>query len=314
MEIEHDSGITIKDGDEKIILDPSRQVERGIVTHGHMDHLVKDSYMTPPTLDILGVRKGEKRGKELHYASSREIEGFEISLYPAGHVFGSAMVKVRDVLYTGDFNPYGGKTCKRAAPYDCHTLIIESTYGKSQYSLPPKDEVTEDLKAWTEQQLSEGAVVFGAYEFGKAQELIALLNEMGEKPYTTESIGDITKVYNRYDMGLEYEIWDENGAAVGNPVVVPPSEIKKPAGEILREVKKRGGVSCYLSGWCGIYPFYNSMQIDAQFPFSDHAGYDDLLDFVEDCDPEKVLTVHGSAEEFAEAVEKELDIEAETLD
>ncbi len=311
MEIEHESGITIKDGNEKIILDPSKQVENGIVTHGHMDHLVKDSHMTPPTLDILEARKGEKRGEKLHYGSPREIDGFEVTLYPAGHVFGSAMVKVNDVLYTGDFNPYGGKTCKRAAPYDCSTLIIESTYGKSEYSLPPKDEVTRDLKAWTEQKLTEGPVVLGAYEFGKAQELIALLNEMNEVPYTTESIAHITEVYNRYDLGLEYEVWD--GTDGDAPVVVPPGEIKKPAGEIVREVKRCGGTSTYLSGWCAIYPFYNSMEIDAQFPFSDHAGFDELLDFVEECDPEKVLTVHGSAEEFASTVEKDLAIEAEAL-
>lgn len=313
MEIEHKNGITIKENGEEIILDPSKQVEKGIVTHGHLDHLVKDSYMTPPTLDILEVRKGEKRGERLHYASSREIEDFEITLYPAGHVFGSAMVKVNDVLYTGDFNPHGGRTCKRAAPYDCNTLIIESTYGKPEYSLPPKEEVTRDLKAWTEQQLTEGPVVFGAYEFGKAQELIALLNEMGERPYTTRSIARITEVYNRYDIGLEYEIWDEEGDGK-TPVVVPPGEIKKPAGEIVREVKRCGGASTYLSGWCAIYPFYNSMEIDAQFPFSDHAGYDELLEFVERCDPEKVLTVHGSAEDFADVIEKELEIEAEALD
>lgn len=312
MEIEHQSGITIKDGDRKIILDPSKQMEKGIVTHGHLDHLVKDALMTPPTLDILEVRKGEKRGKKIHYASAQEIEGFEVTLYPAGHVFGSAMVKVNDVLYTGDFNPHGGRTCKRAAPYECETLIIESTYGKREYSLPPKEEVTKDLKAWTEEHLTHGPVLFGSYEFGKAQELIALLNEMGERPYTTGPIADITEVYNSYDLGLEYEIWD--GEVENDPVVVPPGEIKKPVGEIVKEVKRSGGVSSYLSGWCAIYPFYNSMELDAQFPFSDHAGYDSLVNFVEDCDPEKVYTVHGSAEEFAETIERELGIDAEALD
>ncbi|MBS3817750.1 MAG: hypothetical protein KGY76_09340, partial [Candidatus Thermoplasmatota archaeon] len=238
MKIKHESGIKIEDDGKKITLDPSKQMEEGVVTHGHMDHLVKDSYMTPPTLDILGVRKGEKRGDELLYGSSREVGGFEVTLYPAGHVFGSAMVKVDDVLYTGDFNPHGGKTCKRAAPYDCSTLIIESTYGKTEYRLPPKDQVTDDLLAWTEQQRNEGPLAFGAYQFGKAQELIALLNEIGITPYTTESIAEISEVYNSYDMGLEYRIWDEDRAEEDYTVVVPPGEVKKPAGEILKKVKK----------------------------------------------------------------------------
>ncbi len=311
MKIEHQSGIAIEKDERKIILDPSKQVKNGIVTHGHLDHLVKDSYMTPPTLDILEARKGEKRGEEILYGSEQNINGFEVTLYPAGHVFGSAMVKVDDVLYTGDFNPHGGKTCKRAAPYDCETLIIESTYGKSEYQLPPKGEVTEDLIAWTEHKIEEGPIVFGAYQFGKAQEVIALLNEIGEVPYTTEKIGEISEVYNSYDVGLEYEIWDR---PEGNyTAVVPPGELKKPSGNIVRSAKESGGSTTYLSGWCAFFPFYNSMEIDSQFPFSDHAGFDELLDFVERCDPNKVFTVHGSAEKFAEAVEKEHGIEAEPL-
>ncbi|MFP4001596.1 MAG: MBL fold metallo-hydrolase RNA specificity domain-containing protein [Thermoplasmata archaeon] len=311
MKIKHQNGITIKNNGNSIILDPTKQVENGIVTHGHLDHLVKDSYMTPPTLDILGVRKGEKRGKEILYGFPNQIDGFEVTLYPAGHVFGSAMVKVEDVLYTGDFNPHGGKTCKRAAAYDCDTLIIESTYGQKKYKLPPKDEVTEDLIAWTEHQLEEGPVIFGAYQFGKAQELIALLNEMGERPYTTEKIADISNVYNSYDQELEFDIWDR---PTGNyTAVVPPGELKKP-GNMIRRAKNQGGSSAYLSGWCAFFPFYNSMEIDAQFPFSDHAGFNDLLEFVKKCDPEKVYTVHGSSKEFAEAVREEHGIEAVALD
>ncbi len=311
MKVEQKSGITIKNGTKKIILDPSRQVKNGVVTHGHLDHLVKDSYMTPPTLDILEVRKGEKRGKEIDYAVTKDIENFDVTLYPAGHVFGSAMIKVDDILYTGDFNPLGGNTCKRAVPYDCDTLIIESTYGKREYSLPSKEKVTEDLIAWTEQQLEEGPVVFGAYQFGKAQEIISLLNDIDECPKTTKEIAEISEVYNLYDQGLEFSTGDlpsDNYTAV-----VSPNHLKRPAGKIVRDAKKKGGTSAYLSGWCAFFPFYNSMEIDAQFPFSDHAGFDELLEFVEDCSPERVFTVHGSTEELAEAIEKKLDIEASPL-
>ncbi len=312
MKIKHQSGITIEKNNNEIILDPSKQMSNGIVTHGHLDHLVKDSYMTPPTLDIMGVRKGERRGNEILYGFPQDINGFEVTLYPAGHVFGSAMVQVEDVLYTGDFNPYGGNTCKKAAPYDCETLIIESTYGKSEYRLPPKEEVTEDLKAWTKQQIEKGPVVFGAYEFGKAQEMISLLNEIGETPYTTEKIAEIAQVYNSYDQGLDYKIWNEPS---GNyTAVLPPGELKKPVGEKVKKTKEDSGTTAYLSGWCAFYPFYNSMEIDAQFPFSDHAGFDELLDFVKRCEPEKVYTVHGNAEEFAEKIENTHGIEAEQLE
>jgi len=313
MKIEHNHGINIKEDDKNVILDSSKQVKNGVVTHGHLDHLVKDSYMTPPTLDILEVRKGEKRGKRILYGFPHDVGGFEVTLYPAGHVFGSAMAKVEDVLYTGDFNPYGGKTCKRAVPYDCSTLIVESTYGKPEYDLPPKDEVIEDLLAWTKQQIEEGPVIMGAYQFGKAQEIIALLNEEGIKPYTPNSIAKISEVYNSYDIGLEYEVWNGKAKEDNYALVVPPGELRRPVGEMMREVRKEGGSSTYLSGWCAIYPFYKSMDLDAQFPLSDHAGFQELLDFVDRCDPEKVYTVHGSAEEFAGSIETKLGIDAEAL-
>lgn len=311
MDIYYDSGICLEEEDKKVILDPTKQSEIGVVTHGHLDHLTKDAFMTPPTLDILDVRLGEKRGEPIHYGSPKEIGGFEVILYPAGHVFGSSMVMVEDVLYTGDFNPHGGRTCKKAVPYDAETLIVETTYGKDEYHLPPKNEVIDDMMGWAEQQLDEGPVVFGAYSFGKAQETISLLNELGETPHVTREIAEISEVYNRYDLGLEFREdtdFDDNFTAV-----VPPKELKDPVGEIARESKDRKGNNAYLSGWCAFYPFFNTMDIHAQFPLSDHAGFKELFEYVEACDPEKVYTVHGSAQEFADIVEERLDIEAEVL-
>ena len=311
MEITYQSGICLKHKNRKVILDPTKQSEVGVVTHGHLDHLIKNAYMTPPTLDILEVRKGEKKGTSIHYGFPNNIGGFDVTLYPAGHVFGSCMVMVEDLLYTGDFNPHGGRTCKRAVPYECNKLIIETTYGQRDYKLPNKEEVTKDIIAWTEHRLEEGPVVFGAYEFGKAQEIISLINELGHVPYVTEKIAELCDVYNRYDLDLRYRlkgIEEENFIAV-----VPPNKLKKPTGKIVNKVRELDGNTAYLSGWCAFYPFFNSMDLDAQFPFSDHAGFDELLNFVKECDPEKVYTVHGSSEEFSIAVKEDLGIEARAL-
>ncbi len=310
MEIKYEHGICLEDDKRKVILDPSRQSEIGVVTHGHMDHLVKDAYMTHHTLDILGVRTGERRGKGISYGFPYPVGGFDVTLYPAGHVFGSAMVMVDDVLYTGDFNTDGGKTCGKASAYRCNTLIIETTYGKIDYRLPSKKEVIENMMAWTECELEEGPVVFGAYEFGKAQEIISLLNSMGETPYVNDSIARLCDIYNKHGVGLQYK----EGMPTGNfTAVVPPKDLKKPIGTLVESVREQNGSSAYLSGWCAFYSFFHSMNIDAQFPLSDHAGYDELLDYVKLCDPEQVLTVHGSSQEFAKTVEEELGIKATAL-
>ncbi len=310
MEIRYEHGICLEDKDRKVILDPSRQSDIGVVTHGHMDHLVKDAYMTHHTLDILGVRTGERRGKGIPYGFPQPVGGFDVTLYPAGHVFGSAMVMVDDVLYTGDFNTDGGKTCGKASAYRCNTLIIETTYGKIDYRLPSKKEVIDDMLAWTKSEIDEGPVVFGAYEFGKAQEAISLLNSIGEVPYVPERVARLNEIYNKHGVSLKYDV----GTPEGNfTAVVPPSDMKKSPGALVELARKNNGTCAYLSGWCAFYSFFHSMSIDAQFPLSDHAGFDELMDYVKRCQPERVLTVHGSAKEFACTVEEELGIEATAL-
>ncbi len=310
MEIRYDHGICLENHRSKVILDPTRQSDIGVVTHGHMDHLVKDAFMTHHTLDILEVRTGERRGRGLSYGFPHPVGGLNVTLYPAGHVFGSAMVMVDDVLYTGDFNPDGGMTCGRPSSYKCRDLIIETTYGKEDYRLPPKDEVVSDILAWTECQLEEGPVVFGSYEFGKAQEIISLLNSIGQEPYVTDNIARLCAVYNRHGVPLRYDTGTPEGDFTA---VVPPADLKKTHGEFLKIARKNKGTAAYLSGWCAFYSFFHSMDIDAQFPLSDHAGFDELMDYVKRCQPERVFTVHGSAREFACAVRKELGIEATAL-
>ncbi len=310
MEIKIDGGIRITDGEKKVILDPTRQSEVGIVTHGHMDHLIKDAYMTRHTLDILGVRMGERRGKGVGYGFPYPIGGFDVTFHPAGHVFGSSMIMVEDVLYTGDFNPAGGLTCGRAEAYDCGALIIETTYGKPEYSLPFKDDVLEDMISWTKSQREEGPVVFGAYEFGKAQEIIAILNGIGEVPHVPDNIADICDIYNKHGVNLKFKrgVPDDDFTAV-----VTPRDLKDPVSTLVSKARDMDGSSAYLSGWCAFYPFFRTMDIDAQFPLSDHAGFEELIDYVEQCDPDKVYTVHGSEVEFAEEVKERFGIEAEPL-
>lgn len=311
MDIEFDRGIKVSEGEKKLLLDPSHQSDIGIVTHGHLDHLVKDAYMTPHTLDILGVRLGERRGKAVPYKKKIDVGGFEdITLVPAGHVFGSAMVKVDGILYTGDFNTAGGKTCGKAEPYNCETLIIETTYGKRKYRLPKKESIEHDIKVWTEMQMEEGPVVFGAYEFGKAQEMIAILNSLGEVPHVPEKIGRICDIYKQHGVDIDYKMGVPEGDFTA---VVTPAELKKPASGLAGLARGQNGSLAYLSGWCAFYPFFRTKDIDAQFPLSDHSGFDELMGFVERCDPEQVLAVHGSAQEFCSAVETELGIDARPL-
>src|SRR2546429_5851387 len=89
------------------------------------------------------------------------------------------MVRVDDLLYTGDFNPEGGATCGKAHPEFVRDLIVDATYGRPGYNFPPKHDVESDLLNWLEMELANGPVALGGDGFGKGQELIAPLNPPG---------------------------------------------------------------------------------------------------------------------------------------
>src|SRR5439155_1123325 len=115
MRVRYEGGILVQEALKEVILDPARKTPGSVVSHGHMDHLTSGGIMTPQTVAVLKVRRGGT-GQPLPYGKEIDLNGFRVVLKDAGHVFGSAMVRVDDLLYTGDFNPEGGATCGRAQP------------------------------------------------------------------------------------------------------------------------------------------------------------------------------------------------------
>src|SRR3989442_8018616 len=172
MRVRYEGGILVQEALKEVILDPARKTPGSIVSHGHMDHLTSGGIMTPQTVAVLKVRRGGT-GQPLPYGKEVELNGFRVVLKDAGHVFGSAMVRVDDLLYTGDFNPEGGATCGKAHPEFVRELIVDATYGRPGYNFPPKHDVEADLLTWLEMELAHGPVALGGYGVGKRPELIA---------------------------------------------------------------------------------------------------------------------------------------------
>jgi putative mRNA 3-end processing factor len=278
-----------------------------------MDHLTSGGYMTPGTLDILKARRKRGTGIPLEVDAPRDVDGFEVTLRDAGHTFGSAMVRVDDVLYTGDFNPEGGLTCGRAEPEWCQTLIVEATYGRPAFRFPDKRDTEADLLAWMELELARGPVLIGAYEFGKAQEIVALLNRRKVDVAVPDGIADLADVYVRHGVDLKYRrVSDLSGDEQKDPraYVVPRGWLRVLPDEALW---LSGARTADVSGWCTMYDFTRMYGLDAQFPLSDHADFDHLLEFASRCRPRRVYTVFNHAEELAKAIARKLKVKAEPL-
>lgn len=320
LDVRLGNGVEVHDGDRLVCLDPDASAPHAVLSHAHLDHVKgakggEAAWMTAPTLDLLRSRKAGAPGRIVGYGDWFEAGGLTARLHDAGHVLGSAMVEVGDVLYTGDFNPTAGLIHAGAKAVPCGTLVIESTYGDPRMDLPPKALVLDTLETWTLRRLVTGSVALGAHPLGRAQELIAMFNRSGVTPVVSADIAQMTAVYNAHGTDL-------NCIPLGSPkarelegracYVVPRQYLKKTA-DFAKRLRAEGGSAAYLSGWCHKYSYFRTYEIDAQFVLSDHAGFRELLDFAEACGPKRVFTFHGESERLAGALSDRLGVPCQAL-
>jgi putative mRNA 3-end processing factor len=272
--------------------------------------------MTPPTADVMKVRTGSKKATLHDYNEKFRINDFELEFISAGHVIGSAMIECEGVLYTGDYNPYGTVTAGIAEPRECETLIVESTYGKPEQTLPDRNEVLKDLQAWITVTSSNGGGIVGAYSLGKAQEVIATANKAGVVPAVSEIVGAVSDVYRKHGVKMDYVPYSElDESEKKNPGLLVTSTTatsgRRPD-ETVRDLRRNGAKVARVSGWCA-FSSWALRGVDAGFPISDHSDFGGTMKFIEDCAPKQVYTVHGSTKELAKQVEKKLGINARPL-
>jgi Cft2 family RNA processing exonuclease len=259
-------------------------------------------------------RLGKAKGREhvLAYRTSMRFPNFEIELLPAGHVLGSAQCLVTSaagtLLYTGDFKLRPGLSCEPAATVHAETLVMETTFGLPHYVFPPAEDVLRQVAEFCLATRAAGATpVLLVYSLGKAQEAIAALAGTGLPILVHRAAWEMTNIYG--SLGVEFppfERFEDDVEIRDHVVVCPPG-----AGGILDKIPKRRVAA--LTGWALDPRTKYRMGVDAAFPLSDHAGYDDLMRFVELVNPRRVFTTHGFAREFARDL-RARGVEAWTLD
>jgi DNA ligase-1 len=242
-------------------------------------------------------RMGESGGREyvLPFRKPAKFRSFEIELLPAGHVLGSAQSFIQSeagsLLYTGDFKLRAGLSSERAQPVRAETLVMETTYGLPRYVFPPAGEVIAQAVKFCLEAREDGVTpVLLGYSLGKAQEILSALVDAGLPILLHNSVWSMTRIYET--MGVKFPPHEKFAPELvaGHVVICPP-------GASLRGIPHRR-TAC-LTGWAMDSGAIHRMQVDAAFPLSDHADYDELMRYVELVQPKRVLTLHGFAREFA---------------
>ncbi len=284
-------------------LDPWEARPLAFVSHAHSDHIAAHAAViaSAGTARLMQARLGGKRHEHiLEFGEAMRLRDFQITLLPAGHIFGSAQAFVEtdrgSLLYTGDFKLRPGLSAEPTQWRQADTLIMETTYGLPKYRLPPTEEVIARMVAFCRDTIEDGAVpVLFGYSLGKAQEILCALLAAGLTPMLHGAVFKMTEIYRQLqpDFPAGYLRY-EAGEVAGKVLVCPPSANRT---TMVTRIKNRR--TAVLTGWALDPGATYRYQCDAAFPLSDHADYTDLVRYVELVQPRRVLTLHGFAAAFA---------------
>lgn len=297
-----DRGMYCAAGD--FYIDPWRPVPRAVLTHAHSDHARPGHGRAIVAVDgerVFRSRLGEKAPLEaVAYGEAVTIDGVRVSLHPAGHILGSAQVRVefRGEVWvaSGDYKTVPDPTCAAFESVRCHHFITEATFGLPVYRWPSQREVFDDVNAWWRANREAGRTsVVLAYALGKAQRVLAGV-DASIGPIATH--GAVERLVQDYrDSGVEMprtELVAEGGGRLefsGALVVATPSVLGTPWLGRFGEVS-----TAFMSGWMLIRGARRRQSFDRGFPISDHADWDELLAAIAATGAETIWVTHGSSD------------------
>jgi putative mRNA 3-end processing factor len=313
-----DRGLYCAAGDFHI--DPWRPVPRAIITHAHSDHARYGSEVYVchrDTAPILRKRLGDVTIETATYGQILTRNGVEISFHPAGHVLGSAQVRVASKgeiwVASGDYKLENDGVSPAFEPIRCHAFITESTFGLPIYRWRPQAKTFATIDAWRRENIAAGrASILFAYALGKAQRLIAHLDPALGPIVCHGAVEAINALYREAGVVLpptslatEIKNKREFSSAI---IVAPPSAAASPW------LKRFGDYSDALaSGWMQVRGNRRRRGLDRGFALSDHADWPGLIAATEATGAERILVTHGYTETLTRYLrEKGLDARALT--
>ena len=300
------NGILCDNGASRVSLDPKKSDFDGInfVSHAHMDHLpsknggtILSSIETNEIAELRGFKM------ENHVKS---LENF--SLIDSGHILGAKGLLFDDIFYTGDICTRDRGFLLGAKIPKCKTLITECTFGLSEFIFPKIDEIKKQVNELVSELYGKGIpVILMGYQLGKAQTITQLFGHWGPL-YLHDSVKEMNTLHQKFGIslpnGISHSEAEKNGLLEKKPwMMVAPMMSSK--NKFVQEMKsKYGAVTIGFSGWAQSKKFSFGRRTDYSIPMSDHCDFNELVDMVIKSGAEKVYTIHGFVNEFAEHLRK----------
>tara|TARA_B110000977_G_scaffold183484_1_gene246169 strand:+ start:110 stop:1135 length:1026 start_codon:yes stop_codon:yes gene_type:complete len=286
-------------------IDPWRRVDRALITHGHADHSRwgMGSYLaTHDALPVMRHRLGDIVAKGIAYGEQRVIGGATVSFHPAGHVPGSAQIRVEvggEVwVASGDYKVIDDGLSTPFEPVRCHHFITESTFGLPVFHWEPQEVVAAKLDDWWRNCISSGkTAILGAYSLGKAQRLISMLDPSLGPILCHTAIENTNEVMRAQGITLPDTVLANKDVTAkthaGAMVIAPPYALGSAWS------KKFGPQeSGFASGWMAMRGVRRRRAGDRGFIISDHADWAGLLWAIKQTEAENIYVTHGYTDIF----------------
>ena len=288
-------------------IDPWRPVERAVITHAHADHSRPGHASYLAHADALGLMRARlgaaTRLQGLAYGEPLRLGEVSVSLHPAGHVLGSAQVRVahrgETWVVSGDYFVSGAgdqnSTCAPFEPVRCDTFITECTFGLPIYRWPPQTEVIADIRRWwIDCAAKQRVALLMGYSLGKAQRLLAGLGVDAPGPVLVHNaVARLNEAYREAGVALpaaEMVTADTPWKTLRNALVIAPPAVQGSAW-----ARKLGEhEDAFASGWMRLRGARRRQGVDRGFVFSDHADWPGLLSAIQATGAGRVIVTHGN--------------------
>jgi putative mRNA 3-end processing factor len=298
------SGLIVEHEGVRYALDPKTPVNTdfAFVSHAHIDHLHLPSNGTRIIASQETVALAFARGYDFGKAATApEI----VDLLDSGHILGSRAIRIGDeLLYTGDAAGRERAFLGKCRPRHARILIVETTYGRSEYCFPPTAKVIRDVNSLIGEIFDKGRpVILMGYPLGKAQ-VLAYLFSSWSPLFIHESVAKMNEVHSKYGVELRKGRIVTSSEMLEGELPRGPWALVSPVmnsrNRLMAKMKKDyGAVLLAFSGWAVGGGYRYALGLDHAFPMSDHCDYAELMKLVQQVSPEKVYTVHGFTEDFA---------------
>jgi len=293
-------------------IDPWNPVDRAVITHAHSDHArwgSKAYLAAEPCRTLLNLRLGAGISLEtLSYGETKTIGSARVSLHPAGHILGSAQVRIEVdhavAVISGDYKRQKDITCDAWEPLPCHLLVSESTFGLPVFRWEPTEIVADRiLQWWVRNQSEHRTSVLLAYAVGKSQRLIAELCRVAGEDAHQEMYVHGALLGPNAAYAAAGVILPELRSAAAMPrghdfekalIFAPPSAQNSPWMSRFKDSSV-----AMASGWMAIRGTRRRRSVDRGFVVSDHADWNDLQTSIAECAPEQLWVTHGFSETLA---------------